>query len=988
MEKNRRVMCPDNEELANYLLQKRQELADKPKGIKENTNMTVSKAYNNICNAQHPIKTLKDLSDIKGVGKWILVLLRGYFDGGSGSSEPEELTRKGNKRYLPQKNSVAYALLITLYRETVDGNEFMHKQDLIDATEASGLSRAPIMLEKGKGKPSQFGSSPRDWYSGWTCMSTLIKKGFVVKSSCPAKYMLTPEGKEAARECLMKSKMEDPLENLVDVERLSQPDTQNASVQKLCDLCTEETTEKADFHRKKSIDVPLDCLERCTRMGYSKEQVLSAFVEVSETSKKKEISSLLPAVLCRLREDQVYGQEACDGVRSTRIQLSKDGGDRLNLCTLTLRACSSSRPSSNDLKADMNVLSIPPLSFGEKFEDVYEVILILDDREQFTNQGYLHSDSSPDFVVERKNVNDLRSSIRDNRYRDQKLKLLSLLILMWKASSLSLAGRLVLIKSVLSSLPIFYLSLFKIPSSICQKLNSMMAAFVWGGGNEKKKLHWVGWNKICIPISGGGSGVADLNLTNRALLGKWVWKFANEKHSIWKRFVCTKHNVSCHSMDISKVHSPKDSWIWRGIVNNFTKDDSIGGCLRSQAKLQVGNGISISFWNDVCFDSNGWEWNIKTRRNLCDWEGDQLVELLDLLKDIKLIDSVEDCLLWGDAGEGLFSVKECRKSLSAYKDVSFQWNKCVWLGLVPPRIEAFLWQVSHKKVEVRVELKKMGVPIGDDFLCSLCNSCEEYVQHLFIACQVSWDLWNRVIAFWGILSVLPGDPQSLLSSWSDLRPYSTLWKLIPGAVLWSIWKIRNEIIFEKVKLDRFMLFFTVRFRLAKWFLAKFSNFSTQVDCLIGDPSLADDLSVFKELNTPKVCWTPIDFYKMNVDGAVSRTGMSAGIGGIMRDWNRSELISFSQNVGPNPIILAELKAIKKGIEVFVASVWVSKGRLIVESDSKQAVDWILDQATVPTFLSQFVKDLMSVVSLHDIIVRWIPRSCNCEADKLAKEGIG
>jgi crossover junction endonuclease MUS81 len=42
-------------------------------------------------------------------------------------------------------------------------------------------------------------------------------------------------------------------------------------------------------------------------MGYSKEQVLAAFAEVSESSQKKEISSLWPAVLCRLREDQIYG---------------------------------------------------------------------------------------------------------------------------------------------------------------------------------------------------------------------------------------------------------------------------------------------------------------------------------------------------------------------------------------------------------------------------------------------------------------------------------------------------------------------------------------------------------------------------------------------------------------------------------------------------------------------------------------------------------
>ncbi|XVE99858.1 hypothetical protein REPUB_Repub03eG0237700 [Reevesia pubescens] len=464
MEKNMRVRCPENEELANYLLQKRQELAGKPKGIKENSDMILSKAYTNICNAEHPIKTLKDLNEIKGVGKWILVLMRGYFDTGSGSSEPEDITRKGKKtkgngRYLPQKNSVAYALLITLYRETTDGNEFMHKQDLIDAAEASGLSRAPIAPEKGKGKPSQFGSSPRDWYSGWSCMSTLIKKGFVVKSSCPAKYMLTPEGKEAARDCLIKSKMEDPLENLVNVEEFSQPDLPSASIEEFAhsDFGREETNAKAAVWQKKPIDVPLDSLERCTRMGYSKEQVLCAFAEVSETSKNKEISSLWPAVLCHLREDQVYGQEACVGLQSTRMELSNNGGDKLS--SFTLRACSSSRSSLDGLGANMNVLSIPPLSFGERFEDVYEVILILDDREQFTSQcarskkmlenicsefkvkinvrrlpigdgiwiarhKHLSSEYVLDFIVERKKVEDLRSSIRDNRYRDQKLRLL------------------------------------------------------------------------------------------------------------------------------------------------------------------------------------------------------------------------------------------------------------------------------------------------------------------------------------------------------------------------------------------------------------------------------------------------------------------------------------------------------------------------------------------------------------------------------------
>ena len=42
--------------------------------------------------------------------------------------------------------------------------------------------------EKGKGIPAHPGNSTREWYSGWSCMKTLLTKGLVVKSSCPAKY--------------------------------------------------------------------------------------------------------------------------------------------------------------------------------------------------------------------------------------------------------------------------------------------------------------------------------------------------------------------------------------------------------------------------------------------------------------------------------------------------------------------------------------------------------------------------------------------------------------------------------------------------------------------------------------------------------------------------------------------------------------------------------------------------------------------------------
>jgi hypothetical protein len=67
MQNQKRVLCSENEDLVSYMLQKRQELVESPKGLSENLEMTLSKAYSSVCCSTTPIKTLKDLSQIKYV---------------------------------------------------------------------------------------------------------------------------------------------------------------------------------------------------------------------------------------------------------------------------------------------------------------------------------------------------------------------------------------------------------------------------------------------------------------------------------------------------------------------------------------------------------------------------------------------------------------------------------------------------------------------------------------------------------------------------------------------------------------------------------------------------------------------------------------------------------------------------------------------------------------------------------------------------------
>lgn len=59
----------------------------------------------------------------------------------------------------------------------------------------------------------------------------------------------------------------------------------------------------------------------------------------------------------------------------------------------------------------------------------------------------------------------------------------------WKMRLLSLAGRVTLIKFVLSSLPVYYMSLFRLPRSVAKELDKIQVAFLWGDSDVKKKVH-------------------------------------------------------------------------------------------------------------------------------------------------------------------------------------------------------------------------------------------------------------------------------------------------------------------------------------------------------------------------------------------------------------------------------------------------------------------------------------------------------------------
>jgi hypothetical protein len=92
-----------------------------------------------------------------------------------------------------------------------------------------------------------------------------------------------------------------------------------------------------------------------------------------------------------------------------------------------------------------------------------------------------------------------------------------------------------LIKSILSNLPMYFMSLFPLPLSVAKRIEKLQHDFLWDGLDKEFKYHLVSW-----PISEGGMGIRNLLRFNHALLGKWLRRYWLEREAWWRVVVDSK----------------------------------------------------------------------------------------------------------------------------------------------------------------------------------------------------------------------------------------------------------------------------------------------------------------------------------------------------------------------------------------------------------------------------------------------------------------
>ncbi|GJQ91492.1 RNA-directed DNA polymerase, eukaryota [Tanacetum coccineum] len=155
----------------------------------------------------------------------------------------------------------------------------------------------------------------------------------------------------------------------------------------------------------------------------------------------------------------------------------------------------------------------------------------------------------------------------------------------WKSKTLSVGGRLTLLKSVLGAVPLYTMSLYKVPKGVLFEMESIRSNFFKGGDQLDKKITWVAWDKVLSSKKKEGLGVSSL----------WVCDLNGEGEFRVKDIRSSLDDLLLPSMDIatrwwdivwSDVSSFADWYLWFDTIR-----------LPSKLKLVLEGVFFIAWWH-------------------------------------------------------------------------------------------------------------------------------------------------------------------------------------------------------------------------------------------------------------------------------------------------------------------------------------------------------------------------------------------------------
>ncbi|XP_071719242.1 uncharacterized protein [Rutidosis leptorrhynchoides] len=334
----------------------------------------------------------------------------------------------------------------------------------------------------------------------------------------------------------------------------------------------------------------------------------------------------------------------------------------------------------------------------------------------------------------------------------------------WKMRTLSYGGRLVLLNSVLNSLPLYYFALFRAPPCVLKLLENH--SFNNPIGDGRNTLFWkdIWCGSTCF----------------KDLFPRIFRLETNQNVSIRERILVPAANsdavptetkipeaVSSANVDAAPPDAVTHSFTapTNAITPSFaafvasanTADlstDFFAGITDPEPPDPMRTTTPTAQHNSIISDSSVsndqsllflWNWSRDpTGRTL-----DELIEGENLIKSIHFDFESQDHVKWSLANDGVFTVKKLSSLLDDHilGTPSTPPRMTLRNNLVPKKLEIFVWRALRCRIPVRIELDKRGIDLHS-VRCPVCDDDLESVEHLFFNCKESLDVWNRVYKWW------------------------------------------------------------------------------------------------------------------------------------------------------------------------------------------------------------------------------------------------
>lgn len=161
----------------------------------------------------------------------------------------------------------------------------------------------------------------------------------------------------------------------------------------------------------------------------------------------------------------------------------------------------------------------------------------------------------------------------------------------------------VLINSMLNSLPIFMLSYYKARAIIIKKIIKIQRNFLWGGSSNLNHIHWISWKSICLSKENVGLGIKNIASFNKSLMLKWKWTFIMDEDALLKGIL--QHMYSSYSfsqvlavLSNDRVRGCKsDSIWWIDIIPLEYNNVNFSYLFVGNILYSLGDGRRLSFWH-------------------------------------------------------------------------------------------------------------------------------------------------------------------------------------------------------------------------------------------------------------------------------------------------------------------------------------------------------------------------------------------------------